>query len=80
MLERDYAQWEWRVLVGPTPAAGETDEPWVFVHGRTRDFRYRCRVGRPWSVVRGARSLRLLAAELAAEVEQYLADQTAAAR
>ena len=80
MLEREYPQREWRVLAGAPPAAGEADEPWVFVHGRTRDFRYRCRVGRPWVAVRRARSLRLLVAELAAEAEQHLADQAGAAQ
>ena len=79
VLEREYAQREWRVLVSTAPSGGQTDEPWVVVHGRTRDFRYRCRVDRPWSVVRAATSLRLLVAELAAEVEQCLADQAAAA-
>ena len=80
VLDRDYAHHEWRVLVGSTPTTGEADEPWVFVHGRTRDFRYRCRVGRPWSVVQGIGSLRQLVAELAAEAEQRLADQAAAAQ
>ena len=79
VLDRDYAHREWRVLVGPLPSGADIDEPWVFVHGRTRDFRYRCRVGRSWSMVRAAPSLRLLVAELAADVEHCLADQAAAA-
>jgi hypothetical protein len=80
VLEREYPQREWRVLVGLAPTAGEADESWVFVHGRTRDFRYRCRVGRPSSVVRRARSLDALVAELAAEAEQHLADQAGASQ
>ena len=80
VLEREYPQREWRVLVGSPPTAGEADESWVFVHGRPRDFRYRCRVGRPSSVVRRARSLDALVAELAAEAEQHLADQAGASQ
>ena len=79
LLEREYAKLEWRVLVSPTRPDGTANEPWVFVHARTRDFRYRCRVGRPWALVQGARSLRRLVADLAAEAEQRLADQVAAA-
>ena len=75
-LDREYARLEWRVLVGPPPT-GEAHDPWVFVHARTRDFRYRCRVGRPWTVVMAAPTLRLLVAELAAEAEQQLAEQAA---
>jgi hypothetical protein len=79
LLEQEYARLEWRVLLSPAPPDGTANEPWVFVHARTRDFRYRCRVGRPWALVQGARSLRRLVADLAAEAEQRLADQVAAA-
>ena len=79
VLEREYSRLEWRVMVSPTPPDGTANEPWVFVHARTRDFRYRCRVGRPWALVQGARSLRRLVADLAAQAEQRLADQVAAA-
>ena len=75
LLERDYARLEWRVLVGPSPSQGEAQDPWVFVHARTRDFRFRCRVGRPWTTVMAAPALTLLVAELAAEAEQRLAEQ-----
>ena len=78
LLERDYPRLEWRVLVGPSPNPEEPTDPWVFVHARTRDFRYRCRVGRPWTTVMAAPTLRLLVAELAAEAEQHLAEQAAA--
>ncbi len=78
-LERDYARLEWRVLVSPTPADRTANEPWVFVHARTRDFRFRCRVGRPWTTVMAAPALTLLVAELAAEAEQQLAEQAAGA-
>ena len=80
LLERDYARLEWRVLVGSSPSPAASHDPWVFVHARTRDFQYRCRVGRPWARVQGARSLRLLVADLAAEAEQRLADEGAAAQ
>ncbi len=79
LLEREYASLEWRVLVGPPPTAAAAHDPLVFVHARTRDFRFRCRVSRPWAVVRAARSLRGLVADVAAEAEQLLADQAAAA-
>ena len=63
--------------MNPGGVAGETNEPWVFVHARTRDFRYRCRVGRPCTLVMAASTLRVLVAELAAEAEQRLAEQAA---
>ncbi len=74
---RDHARLEWRVMVSPTPPDGTAKEPWVFVHARTRDFRYRCRVGRPWTTVMATPTLTLLVAELAAEAEQQLAEQAA---
>ena len=79
LLERDHARLEWRVLVSPTPPDGTAKEPWVFVHARTRDFRYRCRVGRPSTTVMAALTLTVLVAELAAEAEQQLAEQAAGA-
>ena len=79
LLEREYARLEWRVMLGPPPTADAPHDPWVVVHARTRDFRFRCRVSRPWAVVRAARSLRGLVADVAAEAEQLLADQAAAA-
>ncbi len=75
VLERDYAHLEWRVLVSPAPHGQVATEPVIHVHARTRDFRYRCRVSRPWPVVRAASTLRLLVAELAGEAEQLLAAQ-----
>jgi hypothetical protein len=77
LLDRDYAHREWRVLFSPSPPGDKAHEPAITIHARTRDFRYRCRVSRPWSLVQRAPSLRLLAAEVAAEAEQQLADQTA---
>ncbi len=77
LLEQEYARLEWRVLLSPAPPDGTANEPWVFVHARTRDFRYRCRVGRPWTTVVAVPTLRLLVAELAAEAEQRLAEQVA---
>ena len=77
LLEREYPRLEWRVLVGPSPSQGEAQDPWVFVHVRTRDFRYRCRVGRPSTPITAASTIRLLVAELAAEAEQQLAEQAA---
>ena len=79
LLEREYATLEWRVMLGPPPTADAAHDRWVVVHARTRDFRFRCRVSRPWAVVRAARSLRGLLADVAAEAEQLLADQAAAA-
>src|SRR3712207_8158186 len=49
-----------RVLAGPPPTAGEANELWVFVHARTRDFRFRCRIGRPWATIMAAPTLTLL--------------------
>ena len=77
LLEQEYARLEWRVLLSPAPPDGTANEPWVVVHARTRDFRYRCRVGRPCTLVMAASTLRLLVAELAAEAEQRLAEQAA---
>ena len=77
LLERDYAHLEWRVLVSPTPGGKAATEHQIHVHARTRDFRYRCRVSRPWPVVRAASPLRLLVAEVAVEAEQLLAAQAA---
>ena len=56
-LERDYARLEWRVLVGSSPSPAESHDPWVFVHARTRDFQYRCRVGRPWTAIAASPTL-----------------------
>ena len=77
LLEREYAHLEWRVLVSPAPHGKESTAPAIHMHARTRDFRYRCRVGRPWPVVCSARTLRLLVAELATKAEQLLAAQAA---
>ncbi len=79
LLEHASPHLEWRVRVSSTPpqgAAAHVRE--IAVHARTRDFRYRCRVSRPWPVVRAARSLRELVADVATEAEQLLADQAAA--
>ena len=57
LLERDYAHLEWRVLASPALHGKESTEPTIHVHARTRDFRYRCRVSRPWPVVRAASTL-----------------------
>ncbi len=78
VLERDYA-YEWRVLVQAEPDAGASAEPWLFVHARTRDFRYGCRIGRSRMAVLQAPTLRFLVADLAAEVERRLADRAASA-
>ena len=75
LLERDYAHLEWRVLASPAPHGKESTEPAIHVHARTRDFRYRCRVSRPWPVVRATRTLHILVAEVAVEAEQLLAAQ-----
>ena len=77
LLERDYPHLEWRVLFNPAPAEQTATEPWLFVHARTRDFRTRCRVGRPWTVVAASPTLRMLVAELAAEAEQALVQASA---
>ena len=74
ILEREYPRLEWRVLVRPEPPETPGGAPWLYVHARTRDFRTRCRVGRPWTVVTATSSLHLLVAELATEAEQALAD------
>ncbi len=79
VLERDYAYLEWRVLVQPEPSAGASAEPWLFVHARTRDFRYGCRIGRSRTAVVAAPTLRFLVADLVAEVERRLADRAASA-
>ena len=78
ILDRDYAHLEWRVLAGPAPNGAGTAEPWMFVHVRTRDFRYRHRVGRPWSVIQHSPALPLIVAELAAEAEHGLAQLASA--
>ena len=75
VLERDYAQLEWRVLLSPAPRGTAATEHQIHVHARTRDFRYRCRVSRSWPVVQAAPTLRLLVAELAREAEQLLGEQ-----
>ena len=73
VLERDYAHLDWRVLVSPPPRGAAAPAPELHVHARTRDFRYRCRVSRPWLLIAAAPTLQLLVAELAAEAEQRLA-------
>ncbi len=79
ILDRDYAHLEWRVLATHPGSNEPEDEPFVYVHSRTRDFRFRCRVARPWSIVLSIPTLRLLVADVAAEAEQTLAEQAAAA-
>ncbi len=79
VLERDYAYLEWRVLVQAEPSAGAAAEPWLFVHARTRDFRYGCRIGRSRTAVLQAPTLRFLVADLVAEVERRLAARAASA-
>jgi hypothetical protein len=54
-------------------------KPWLFVHARTRDFRYGCRIGRSQTAVLQAPTLRFLIADLVAEVERRLADRAASA-
>ena len=77
LLERDYARLEWRVLVRAAPSPAESHDPWVFVHARTRDFQYRCRIGRPWTAIAASPTLGELVTELAAEAERLLAQQAA---
>ncbi|MDP9309970.1 MAG: hypothetical protein M3R24_03565 [Chloroflexota bacterium] len=79
VLERDYAYLEWRVLVQAESGIGTTAEPWLFVHARTRDFRYGCRIGRSRTEVLKAPTLRFLVADLVAEVERRLAARAASA-
>jgi hypothetical protein len=79
VLERDYAYLEWRVLVQAESGAGADAEPCLFVHARTRDFRYGCRIGRSRTAVLQAPTLRFLVADLVAEVEGRLADRATAA-
>ena len=77
ILERDYPHREWRVRCTPASSAAQAAEAWVVVHARTRDFQYRCRVGRPWTVVAASPTLERLVAELAAEAERALAQLAA---
>ena len=79
ILDRDYVHLEWRVLATPPVDTGSEDESVVYVHARTRDFRFRCRVARPWSIVLSIPTLRLLVADVAAEAERTLAEQAVAA-
>ncbi|MDP9314602.1 MAG: hypothetical protein M3R24_27610 [Chloroflexota bacterium] len=79
VLERDYAYLEWRVLVQAEAGVGASAEPWLFIHARTRDFRYGCRIGRSRTAVMQAPTLRFLVADLVAEVERRLADRAASA-
>ena len=74
ILDREYPHLEWRVLVRQEPPETPGSAPWLYVHARTRDFRTRSRVGRPWTIVAATSNLQLLVAELAAEAEQALAD------
>ncbi len=75
ILDRDYVHLEWRVLASHPVDTGSEDESVVYVHARTRDFRYRCRVARHWSMVLAAPTLRLFVAEVAAEAELLLSNQ-----
>ncbi len=75
ILDRDYAHLDWRVLASPPTSSEPDDEPVVSVHARTRDFRSRCRVARPWSMVLAAPTLRLFVADVAAEAELLLSNQ-----
>ena len=77
ILERDYLHLEWRVRFSPPSSAAQAGEVWVFVHARTRDFQYRCRVGRPWSAVAASPTLARIVADLAAEAERALAQLAA---
>ena len=79
ILDRDYVHLEWRVLASHPVDTGSEDESVVYVHARTRDFRFRCREARPWSIVLSIPTLRLLVADVAAEAERTLAEQAAAA-
>ncbi len=78
ILDHDYVHLEWRVLATPPVDTGPEDEAIVHVHARTRDFRHRCHVARPWTTVAAAPTLRLFVADVAAEAERTLAEQAAA--
>ena len=80
LLEQAAPHLEWRVRVSSTPRGAAAHEREIVVHARTRDFRYRCRVSRPWARVQGTRSLRRLVSDVAAEAEQLLTDQEAEAQ
>ena len=75
ILDRDYVHLEWRVLTSPPVSTGVEDELVLYVHARTRDFRSRCHVARPWRVVLAAPTLRLFVADVAAEAELLLSNQ-----
>lgn len=78
ILDRDYVHLEWRVLAYHPVDTGSEDDSVVYVHARTRDFRYRCRIARPWTTMAAAPTLRLVVADVAAEAERTLADQAGA--
>ena len=77
ILERNYPHREWRVRVSPAPPADHHADPWVVVLARTRDFQYRCRATRPWTLVAASPTLEIIVAELAAEAERALAQLAA---
>ena len=77
ILERDYPHLEWRVRCSPPSGAVRAEDAWVVVHARTRDFQYRCRVGRSWTRVAASPTLESLVAELAAEAQRSLAQLAA---
>ena len=66
ILDRDDTHLAWRVLSSQPATSELQDEPFVYVHARTHDFHYRCRIARLWTTVNTAPTLRLFVAEVAA--------------
>ncbi len=75
LLERDYPHLEWRVRFHPAGTEEPAAEATLAVSARTRDFRHRHRVERPWSALMPGSTLEDLVAEIAAEAERVLAQQ-----
>ncbi len=75
LLERDYPHLEWRVRFAPAPTGQPAAAATVAVSARTRDFRSRHRLERPWAAVAASPTLEALVAEIAAEAERVLAQE-----
>ncbi len=75
LLEHDYPHLEWRVRFHPATTGQPAAEATIAVSARTRDFRSRHRLERPWAAVAASPTLEAMVAEIAAEAERVLAQQ-----
>jgi len=73
VLDNDYGQFEWRVMLDPDAPASE---PTLLIHARTRDFQRRCRLTRQLPHATDQLSLQHVVTGIITEADALLARES----